>query len=622
MQTLTRLIVLTGCLLSLGILALVTSCKSDTAQAKLTAALPEMERLLLAADTLGVEALAAEALKLPGTWADSFFQSMHWELIQRQDGPGLKVAASAYEKTRPDNAAAGAFIHFSRGCAYQFAARLDSADIHYKLAQDWYQQTGNKDYLIQVLDCRATNSDLRGKFDEAIALKYQILDLVSNEQRQMYMKTAIAYTLIAKGDSTIQMEMLEAPLRFFEQARDTFTYTWVLTAQANAFRLKQQYAKSIECHQKALLLRRKIGKMAHLAENLGGIAKSLNELGQWQSGLDTAKVAEQILAPLNAKQGIAACQMIAGEALFHLNRLPEADAMLLQNLEDARARKRYPVAMKASLLLSQSKKQQGKPAEALDYQTQHLTFKDSVYSQEKEKIIQEVAGKYETREKQAQIAALKIENQLANQRNAWIAAFLVSLAGAGAWFLRYRHRREKALLEKDIENKRLENEVLLANEKLNRQTIENAAHEIEIHKAQLEEFVALMLEKNTKIEALQSKIEQASLPGESNGDQQNTPNSDDIDALFQASLVTETDWQFFQKHFEKVFPGILNRLKIQYPELSIAEYRLVLLTQMGLKTKETAGLLGISPESVRKLRYRFKKKMGLSEEELLDRVGG
>lgn len=606
------------CFLSLAFIALFAHCQSEKPNPNPSDAPPEMERLLLAADTLDAETLAAEARKLPGTWVDSFFQNRHWALIQRQDGPGINVAASAYEKIRPGNAAAGAFIHFSRGCAYQFAARLDSADIYYKLAQDWYQQTGDKEYLIQVLDCRATNSDLRGKFDEAIALKYQTLDLVSNEERRMYMKTAIAQTLITKGDSTIQIELLEVPLRYFEQARDTFTYTWVLTAQANAFRLKKDYAKSIECHQKALLLRRKIGKMAHLPENLVGIAKSLNELGQWQSGLDTAKVAEQILAPLNAKQGIAACQMIAGEALFHLNRLPEADALLLQSLEDARVRKRYPVAMKAALLLSKSKKQQGKPAEALDFQTQHLTYKDSVYSKEKEKIIQEASFKYETREKQAEIAALKKEKHLTQQRNAWGLAFLLSCVGAGAWFVRYRHHREKIMLEKDLETHRLKNEVLLANENLSRQALENAAREIEIHKAQLKEFVALMLEKNIKIEALQSEIEQISLPGESHSAQQKNLSSDDVDTLFQTGLVTEADWQRFQKHFEKVFPGVLGHMKIQFPELSTAELRLVLLTKMGLNTKETAGLLGISADSVRKLRYRFKKKMGLSEEEILD----
>lgn len=576
-----------------------------------------MEQLLSGADTLSAEALATEARKLPGTWADTLFQSMFWGLQAQQNGPAIKTAMSAYEKIRPDDGAAVAFVHFGRACAYQFAARLDSADIHYKLAQDWYQQNGGKEYLISVLDCRSTNCDLRGRYDEAISLKYQLLDLTQTEQDRMAIKTTIANTLIQKGDTAAVLDLLQAPLQYFGQ-RDTFTYTWVLTAQANVYKLKGDYAKSIEIHQKALSLRRRIGKMAHTGENLHGIANALNKLNNWQAALDTIKVAEQLLAQLNAKQGLAQFQSLAGEALFHLNRLPEADALLLPQLEEARARKRYPIAVRASLLLSKSKRQQGKTAEALDFQTQHLAFKDSVYNQEKEKIIQEAATKYETREKQAEIAALKMEKQYTAQRNGWAAVFLLSFVGGGVGFLRYRHRREKALLEKDLATRRLENEVLLANENLNRQSLENAARELELHKTQLQEFTALMLEKNTRIEALQSKIDEAEQPGESSSARRAVLDSDDVDALFQVSLVTETDWQRFQRHFEKVFPGVLGRLKIQHPTLTTAEQRLVLLTKMGLKTGEIADLLGISSESVRKLKYRFKKKTGLSEEELLE----
>jgi len=211
-----------------------------------------------------------------------------------------------------------------------------------------------------------------------------------------------------------------------------------------------------------------------------------------------------------------------------------------------------------------------------------------------------------------------LEKQLSDQRNLLGGGFLLSVVGAGAWFLRHRHRREKALLEKDIATKRLENEVLLANENLNRQRLENTARELEIHKAQLEEFTALMLEKNTKIEALQPFKGESVSDMESNSATQNALNDDDVDTLFQSALLTETDWQRFQKHFEKVFPGIINRLKMEYHELSIAELRLVLLTKMGLKTNEIALFIGITSASVRTLRYRFKKKMGVSEEELLD----
>jgi len=603
----------------LGLLLFFASCQSKTTQHNTSAAAPpEMERLLQAADTLSADALAAEARKLPGTWVDSFFQTMHWSLIVQQNGPVIKTAMSAYEKIRPDDEAAGAFIHFGRGCAYQFAARLDSADIHYKLAQDWYQQKGDKEYLIQVLDCRATNSDLRGRFDEAIALKYQILDLTNDEQSQMYMKTAIAHTLIAKGDSAIQLELLEAPLRYFEQARDTFTYTWVLTAQANAFGLKEDYAKSIECHQKALLLRRQIGKIAHSLENLAGIARMHNKLGHWQAALDTTAVAQKVLAQINAKQGSTQFQIIAGEALFHLNRLPEADALLLQNLEDARARKRYPIAMQATLLLSKSKKQQGKLAEALDFQTQHLAFKDSVYNQEKEKIIQETATKYETREKQAQIANLQRENQLARERNFWIAGLSSLLLSMGLGFARFRQRKMKEALGKDLAAAQLANDLLLAQEQIQAQAIENQQKELENNRQMLNDFAAQLIEKNHQVEALQTKLGNPKTAETAVADNAPDTSESDLNALFSQSLVTDSDWETFKKYFEKVFPGFLTRLKIQQPDLSNAELRFLMLTKMRLRTNDIADLLGISPESVRKIRYRSKKKTGLSEEELLE----
>lgn len=595
-------------------------CSPETPKSRSTDTPPEMERLLLAADTLSAEALTAEARKLPGTWVDTFFHQRRLDLAKKQDGPALNAAMAVYEKIRPGDGAAGAFINLSRGIAHQFAARFDSAEIHYKLAQEWYEQKGDKLKLRDALDCRASVCRVQGKYDETVALQYQALELAEKEVDRMYMKVQIAKTLTIKADTAQLFELLKEPLRFYEQSRDTHMYAYTLAVQGSAFAQKKDFAGSIELHQKSLLLRQQIGEHAYTPENLHAIASMHNKLGNWQVALDTVESAEKTLTQLGNKQGLAFFKFVHGEALFHLNRLPESDVLLLQNLENCRARKQYKLAWSAADLLSKSKQKQGKLSEALDFREQCVAFNDSLFSKEKEKIIHEAVVKYKTREKQAEIVALKLEKQMSDQRNLLGGGFLLSVVGAGAWFLRYRHRREKALLEKDIATKRLENEVLLANENLNRQMLESAARELELHKAQLEEFTALMLEKNTKIETLQSYKGESVSDVESNSAMQNALNDDDVEALFQAALLTDTDWQRFQKYFEKVFPGILNRLRMEYQQLSIAELRLVLLTKMGLKTNEIAVFIGISPESVRKLRYRFKKKMGISEEELLDNL--
>lgn len=621
MQKLTYPLFETCCPVFLGLLLFFASCQSETTPPhSSTAAPPEMERLLQAADTLSADALAAEVQKLPGTWADTFFHNRRLALALRQDGAGLNAAMTMYEKMRPGDEDAGAFIHLGRGIAHQFASRFDSADFHYKLAQGWYEKNGDKLKLRDALDCRASVCRIRGRFDETVAIQYQALELAEREIDRMYMKVKIAQTFLSKGDPDKALELLQEPARFYGQPLDTFMYAYTLAVQGNAFAEKKDFAKSLELHQKSLLLRQQIGKHAFAPENLHNMATAYNRMGNWQVALDTVAAAEKILAQLGNKQGIIFLQLAKGEALFHLSRLPEAEVSLLQCLENARTRKQYKVAWSAADLLSKLKKRQGQPTEALDFREQCMAFSDSLFSKEKEKIIQETATKYETREKQAQIASLQRENQLARERNFWIGGLSSVLLISGVWFARFRQRKMKEALEKDLAAANLKNELLLAQKQIQAQAIENQQKELENNRQQLTDFTAHLIEKNQQIEALQAQLGHPKKAGTAVADNAPDTNESDLNALFGQSLVTDSDWETFRRYFEKVFPGFLTRLKIQFPDLSTAELRLVLLTKMGLKSKEIADLIGISADSVYKVKYRFKKKMGVSEEELLDTV--
>lgn len=70
--------------LSLVVVALFACCQSEKPQPSTTDAPQEMERLLLAADTLSAEALTAEVRKLPGTWVDTFFHARQVDLLKNK----------------------------------------------------------------------------------------------------------------------------------------------------------------------------------------------------------------------------------------------------------------------------------------------------------------------------------------------------------------------------------------------------------------------------------------------------------------------------------------------------------------------------------------------------------
>lgn len=81
--------------------------------------------------------------------------------------------------------------------------------------------------------------------------------------------------------------------------------------------------------------------------------------------------------------------------------------------------------------------------------------------------------------------------------------------------------------------------------------------------------------------------------------------------LTQINLLTPDDWTEFRQRFEQVHPYFLEQLRIQFADLTPAEERLMALSKLNLDSHRMSRMLGISPESIRKSKYRMRKKWGL-----------
>jgi cell division protein FtsL len=152
----------------------------------------------------------------------------------------------------------------------------------------------------------------------------------------------------------------------------------------------------------------------------------------------------------------------------------------------------------------------------------------------------------------------------------------------------------------------------LAREKENvlRLQQQKAEQELETAKLQLDEFINKIAEKNSLIEKISQEL--------TNNNPAGTAVSPDmiqhLQNLQQSVILTEDDWLSFKKLFEKVWPAFFINLQNQYGELSPAEQRLIALNKLAISSKEMANMLGISVDSLRKSRYRLRKKypeMGL-----------
>jgi DNA-binding CsgD family transcriptional regulator/tetratricopeptide (TPR) repeat protein len=172
------------------------------------------------------------------------------------------------------------------------------------------------------------------------------------------------------------------------------------------------------------------------------------------------------------------------------------------------------------------------------------------------------------------------------ERNFFIAAIvLVAIVG----LLILNHRRLKSRYQQQLAF----------------QQRDAAEKEIAAAKEQLNMFTQNIIEKTKLIEQLEQQVANQPLTYE----QQQLANE-----LSHQTILTEEDWEKFKTLFEKIYPGFFLKLKETVPDITPAEQRMAALTRFHLNTKQTASMLGISPDSVYKIKQRLRKRLHVNDE--------
>ncbi|MBF9255753.1 tetratricopeptide repeat protein [Pontibacter sp. 172403-2] len=216
-------------------------------------------------------------------------------------------------------------------------------------------------------------------------------------------------------------------------------------------------------------------------------------------------------------------------------------------------------------------------------------IKDSLQQSYDARILSRATNKVEVERYQAELKLLESQKNL-NQLRFYllIGTVLAITVIMGLLFHRFRMRkkRQMELAEKELRH----------------------AEEL------LEAYLNALKEKTTLVESLTAELHQ--LPVSNNPIRSNVGIK--IESLISSTILTEEAWQHFRRLFEQVYPGFLYSLKGKFPDLSPAETRLLILTKLNLSTRDMAHTLGISVDSIRKARYRLRKKFNLEEEAALD----
>lgn len=135
---------------------------------------------------------------------------------------------------------------------------------------------------------------------------------------------------------------------------------------------------------------------------------------------------------------------------------------------------------------------------------------------------------------------------------------------------------------------------------------ESRTEQLELYKRNLMEKSEFIKEITQELEVLKGKF---------------VPTPEQIkkfNNILHHNIVTDEDWERFKVTFQEVYPTFFASLRYRFPAITASELRLSAMIKMNLSLKEAADMQGIAPDSVKKSRYRLKKRLGLVDEESLE----
>lgn len=447
-------------------------------------------------------------------------------------------------------------------------------------------------YYLKALDIAQQNKNLLEE-----SKTYNVLGVLY-EQREYYQKAKLYYQKASNP-----------------KAKDLEHIANVLYNLGNVYLKLNETEAALSNFFKAIEIRKKNkiqGSLAGEYSSIGIIYKKQKQYGialeYLNQACEEAKKSNSSLSLVSAKNTIA-------EIYLEQDKLSLALEEALIAYETADKASIHDKAMNSLELIAQVYEAQNNYPKAFQYLQKYIFVKDSLFGHEREKEISDIQKQFEA-EKQNQaleirdkkIEILEKEKQVKQTQTFFLillSVLVLAVAFLIWWQLKSKIKRNKIIFEQ-------KQEMYEAKSELNQEKIRVQELEKNIVDKQLETYLEQMSQKDELIEELRQELDKLS-------------HTEDIALLGYTNLSkildkveSEEDWDNFRQNFEKIHRNFFTELKRQFPKLTPSETRLCALIKLNLSNKESASILSIAPESVKKARYRIRKKLNLDSEDKLN----
>lgn len=380
--------------------------------------------------------------------------------------------------------------------------------------------------------------------------------------------------------------------QIYEQEHQEWSLTYVNTSLGSTYKNLDDYVNAKKHYDLAIKYAKEFEDKFALSDALNAVAELEIENENYAKAktlfLEVKTIAEEESYQLNLANALHGLSKISYENKNYGTALKynyEAIELAKPNNALAYLKRFYPY--RAKILQAQNKHK-----EAIVYLDASREVNDSLYSITKTQQIEELKTIYETEKKEQQIALQEAEINLLEKKGEVNTLYIILLglglllALIGFYALRQKLKRSKTEKEK-------------LNLELDYKKKELTTHAL--HLAKKNELL-----ENLKQQAKTFKTSENSLKG-----------YNQLIRTINFDLKGDNNWDNFSRYFEQVHTDFNTNVKQKFPEVTSNELRLMALLKMNLSSKEIANILNISPEGVKKARYRLRKKLDITTEDSL-----
>ncbi len=520
---------------------------------------------------------------------------------------------------------------------YRFLPNADSARFYFSKSVELLKRNDAKNEQWKSLNEYATFETIQGDFKKAITLADEGQNiaielnsgtkLIDNLQRKstIYMDTgdfelAMTETLKAskiadtisppdlkrkaialadigridmlRGNYTKSIEPIQQSLTIFEKLKDDLWMAIISMELGNVHWYMEDYDAASENYKKSLELSRKMGRKDFIASNLSNLGLISMSRKHYDEAIKYLEEAIKIKKKVSSLNNLIINYNNLGVAHFKIRSYKKS-------LENHSVAIKLADSINALDILrdgysgrSKAYESMGDFKNALLDQRNYQIVNDSVFNTTKSAQIEELKTQYETEKKEQQIVLQEKEITVLEQQ-ASISNLQKLLLGIGLLlsligFYAIRQKLKRNKLEK-----------------------EKVDAELAFKKKELTTHALHLAKKNEVLESLKQKAQELKENEESKKGYQQLIRTINFD------LQDDNNWENFARYFEEVHKDFNSNVKSKFPDVTSNELRLMALLKMNLSSKEIANILNISPEGIKKARYRLRKKLDITTEDSL-----